>query len=101
MCRLSLDSGARGKLVRVGYGAGVSGPGKGPEKGLGGLGSVNFAGEGGAKRAVAPVNGAGGVLILFNDGAVQCDTGEYALGARVGEDLGIHLPVSAGRGVAA
>ena len=49
---------------------------------------------------VLAVDGDGGIVILLHDGALERGAGEGTLGARVGEDLGVSLPVGAGRGVA-
>src|ERR1700761_583343 len=41
------------------------------------------------------------VVVVVEDRAVKGDTGEEALRARIGEELGVELPVSAGLGVTA
>jgi len=50
---------------------------------------------------VVAVHGGVAALVGLDDGAVEADAGEDALGARVGEDLGGEADVSGGGGVAA
>src|SRR5437764_6533200 len=52
-----------------------------------------FPGENLSKHHVLAVNGASGILILLNDCSLQGDPGERASGARVGQDLCVHLPI--------
>src|SRR5580704_9141391 len=53
------------------------------------------------ERRIAAIDCPRGVLILLDHGAIQTDSGEHPLGARVSEDLAVHLPVGAGGRVAA
>src|SRR5581483_3177294 len=57
-------------------------------------GRWNLARKHGTRRDVRPIDGFHGVVIAVNGCAVQRESGKYALGPRVGQDLGVHLPVS-------
>src|ERR1700722_16760682 len=52
-----------------------------------------------AEFFVLAVDGTGGIVILLNDCAFQGQAREYSFGARVGQHLGIHLPIGSGGSV--
>src|ERR1700679_4184822 len=57
--------------------------------------------QNGVEGNVRAVFRTGVVLVLREDGTVEIEAGEEALGAGVGEELGVELPVSPRLGVAA
>src|SRR5438067_9857875 len=62
---------------------------------------MNLSGQNGMEGSITAVDCKRGVIILFDDGAVQCNSRKYAFRPGVGKDLGVQLPVCAGRCVAA
>src|SRR6202035_913211 len=98
---VSLPTESRLLLPGFGYGAGVRSAGDGFNEGECGTRGMNLAVERGAEGGVMAIDRAGGILILLEDGTVERDAGEHALRTRVGEELGVHLPISARGSMAA
>src|SRR6202012_5419738 len=53
-----------------------------------------------AERQIAAVLQRHVVVVVVEDGTIERDASEEAFGPRVGEELGVELPVSTGLGVA-
>src|SRR5437868_6948046 len=71
------------------------------DKVLGNGWSCDFSFQDGAEGKVLSVDGLVGVIIGFDNRALESQSGKGALGTRVSEDLSVKLPIGTGRGVPA
>src|SRR5216684_3446094 len=65
----------------------------GLHKGFGHFRSGHLAQQHVLERNIFAVNGGGGIGVLLDDRAFQCQAGKSSFGTRIGEHLGIKFPV--------